>query len=409
MRLLRAAAVTFWGLFLLAALPLTANDFGNLSGVVADPSGNPQMGAAVWLTPEFAGGRAIELLTDVNGIFIGQRLRPGVYSVKVTLAGFMPSFQEHVDIKANLNTALHVELNSVLTSVGQLRRKPSKPSQPDDWKWVLRTASSSRPVLQLQDGTVVIAKSSPEERDNQPRAIVELTNGSIRPGASSALPGRLGTAASYDQSLGRAGKVLMAGEVDYDQAVPGVLGGSVATIWLPDGKLGEGPETTLIIHQVHMGDSGRSIRTMRFEHSEQMVLSDHAVIEYGGEYLSGGIVGAATWSVRPHARLAMRLSPHWGAAFLLETDPDAYGLRAQGPTAGPAIDALQSGPVIVWGNGRPTLNGGWHEEFAVRRDVGKRGQIEGAAFRDDSRHLSNHDYIVTSTNYLIRPTRDKSY
>ncbi len=398
MKLLRAAAVAFWGISFLAALPLSANDFGNLSGVVADPSGNPQMGAAVWLTPDFAGGRAVELLTDANGIFIGQRLRPGVYSVKVTLAGFMPSFEEHVDIKANLNTALHIELNSVLTSVGQLHRKPSKPSEPDDWKWVLRTASSSRPVLQLRDGTVVIAKSSPEEHNDQPRATVELTNGSIRPGASSALPGNLGTAASYDQSLGPAGKLLMGGEVDYDQAVPGVLGGSVATIWLPDGKLGEGPETTLIVHQIRVGDSGRSIRTMRFEHSEQIAFADHAVMEYGGEYLSGGLVGATTWSVRPHARLAMRLSPHWGAAFLVETDPDAYGLRAQGTTAGPAIDALQTGPVIVWGSGRPVLNGGWHEEFAVRRDVGKRGQIEGAAFRDDSRHEAVYGALMQSSD-----------
>ncbi len=192
----------------------------------------------------------------------------------------------------------------------------------------------------------------------------------------------------------------MGGEVDYDQAVPGVLGGSVATIWLPGGKFGEGPETTLLLCIRSVSEtSGRSaIRTMRFEHSEQIAFADHAVMEYGGEYLSGGLVGATTWSVRPHARLGMRLSPHWGAAFLLETDPDAYGFRAQASPAQPAIDALQTGPVIVWGHGRPLLNGGWHEEFAIRHAVGARGEFESAAFRDDSGHQAVYAALMQQSD-----------
>jgi hypothetical protein len=393
---LRTAAFVLFGLFLTAASSLAAHNFGKLTGIVADPAGNPQMGASVWLTPEFVGGRAIELLTDEDGIFVSQRLRPGLYSVKVTLAGFMPSFQDHLSVGAN--TSVHIELDSIFISLDQLRRKSSKPAAPDDWKWVLRTSSSSRPVLQLRDGTVVIANSSGVEKDDQPRISVELNNGSVRPGSSSALPGYLGTAVSYDQSLGRAGRLLMAGEVNYDQADPGVFGGSVASIWLPNGKFGEGPETTLTVSQIRLGDSGRSIRAMRFEHSEQMVLADHVVLEYGGEYLSGGFVGALTSSLRPHARLGMRLSHHWDAAFLVETDPDAYGLRAQVSAEEPAIDALQTGPTLIWGNGRPVLSGGWHEEFAVRHDVGARGEIESAVFRDDSRHQAVYGTLMQSSD-----------
>ena len=197
----------------------------------------------------------------------------------------------------------------------------------------------------------------------------------------------MGTAVSYDQSLGRAGKLLMAGEVNYDDAIPGMFGGSVASIWLPSGQYGEGPETTLTVRQIRLGDTGRSIRAMRFEHSEQMALSEHVILEYGGEYLSGGYVGAPASSLRPHARLGMRLPHHWDAAFLVETDPDAYGLRTEASSQeNPAIDALQAGPALIWTNGNPILNGGWHEEFAVRHDVGTRGQFESAVFRDDSRH-----------------------
>ena len=388
MKSLRSAAFVLCGLFLSASPSLAAHNFGKLSGLVADPAGNPQMGASVWLTPEFAGGRAIELLTDENGIFVSQRLRPGLYSVKVALAGFMPSFQEHINVGADVNTSVHIELDSIFASLDQLRKKSTKPAEPDDWKWVLRTASSSRPVLQLRDGTVVIANSSDLQKDNEPRVSVEMNNGSVRPGSFSGSPGFMGTAVSYDQSLGRAGKLLMAGEVNYDQAIPGVFGGSVASIWLPSGQFGEGPETTLTVRQVRLGDSGRSLRAMRFEHSEQMALTERVILEYGGEYLSGGYVGSATSSLRPHARLGVHLSVHWDAAFLVETDPDAYGLRTQASSEGaePAIDALQAGPALIWSNGKPILNGGWHEEFAVRHDVGTRGQFESAVFRDDSRH-----------------------
>jgi len=387
-KFLRSAAFVLSGLLLSASPSLAAHNFGKLTGLVADPSGSPQMGASVWLTPEFAGGRAIELLTDENGIFVGQRLRPGLYSVKVTLAGFMPSFQNHISVGADVSTSLHIELDSIFASLDQLRKKSAKHSEPDDWKWVLRTASSSRPVLQLRHVTVVIANSSYVQKDNEPRVSVAMNNGSVRPGSFSGAPGFLGTAVSYDQSLGRAGKLLMAGEVNYDQAIPGVFGGSVASIWLPSGQFGEGPETTLTVRQVRLGDSGRSLRAMRFEHSEQMALTERVILEYGGEYLSGGYVGAATSSLRPHARLGVHLSVHWDAAFLVETDPDAYGLRTQASSEGgePAIDALQAGPALIWSNGKPILNGGWHEEFAVRHDVGTRGQFESAVFRDDSRH-----------------------
>ena len=388
MKFLRNTTFILCGLFLSASPSLAAHNFGKLTGLVADPSGNPQMGASVWLTPESSGGRAIELLTDENGIFVSQRLRPGLYSVKVTLAGFMPSFQNHISVGVDVNTSLHIELDSIFASLDQLRKKSAKPAEPDDWKWVLRTASSSRPVLQLRDGTVVIASSSDVEKDSEPRLSVEMNNGSVRPGSFSGTPGFMGTAVSYDQSLGRAGKLLMAGEVNYDQAIPGVFGGSVASIWLPSGQFGEGPETTLSVRQVRLGDSGRSLRAMRFEHSEQMALTERVILVYGGEYLSGGYVGAATSSLRPHARLGVHLSVHWDAAFLVETDPDAYGLRTQASSEGgePAIDALQAGPALIWSNGKPILNGGWHEEFAVRRNVGTRGQFESAVFRDDSRH-----------------------
>src|ERR1051325_10687108 len=102
------------GMILLCANACWSDDrHGKLTGVVIDPAGMPQMGASIWLTPETAGRSAAQLLTDQEGVFSSPRVLPGLYSVRVTLAGFLPTLQQHVRISANLTTVLHIELDSV--------------------------------------------------------------------------------------------------------------------------------------------------------------------------------------------------------------------------------------------------------------------------------------------------------
>jgi hypothetical protein len=56
---------------------------------------------------------------------------------------------------------------------------------------------------------------------------------------------------------------------------------------------------------------------------------------------------------------------------------------------------------LIWSNksgtpGASTLEDNWHEEFAVKRDVGSRGSIEGAAYHDYSRHTAVFGYDASS-------------
>src|ERR1700732_2619570 len=126
---------------------------GKLSGVVRDTVGTPQMGATMEIVPEFAVKAAsLGLLTNTQGIFHGERLAPGLYTVRVTLAGFLPTIQQHVRISAHLTTVVRVELESMFASLDQLRRQPSTANvERDDWKWVLGSASVTRPVLQWNE------------------------------------------------------------------------------------------------------------------------------------------------------------------------------------------------------------------------------------------------------------------
>src|SRR5262249_46309349 len=126
---------------------------GKIAGVVNDTAGVPQLGATVELIPEVLSATApLDFLTNTQGIFRGEKLAPGLYTVGVTLAGFLPTLQQHVRVSAHLTTVVRIQLESMFASLDQLRRAPSMTSvEADDWKWVLRSASSTRPVLQWME------------------------------------------------------------------------------------------------------------------------------------------------------------------------------------------------------------------------------------------------------------------
>jgi hypothetical protein len=364
--------------------------YGKLTGVVLNLAGTPQMGATIWLSPEAPDSHAAtRLLTDQNGIFDSTKLRPGFYSVRATLAGFLPTIEGHVHVSADLTTLIRIQLDSIFASLDQLRRQPAQPSQSDDWRWVLRTSAASRPILQLVDGTVVVANGDSPDLDapqHQAHARVEMTNGSVLPGSPSALPGTLGTSVAYDQQLGSAGRLLVAGQMGIDTGASAgdSLSGGLASIW----ESARGAQTSVILRQVQPDPSGRIIRSMRVEHAEQLVFSDHLVFSYGAELVMGG-VGTMTSTVRPRAQLAWKLSPVWTATVSLQTDPQAGAPALSDSALETAINALSTAPVLLWRNGHvSSLEGAWHEEFALRRQVTARGSLQAAAFHDFSGHLA---------------------
>src|SRR5262249_19747396 len=202
------------------------------------------MGASVELISEAIGTVSSQsFLTNTQGIFRSDKLVPGLYSVRVTLAGFLPTLQQHVRINANLTTMIRIELESMFASLDQLRRQPGlKTAEADDWKWGLRSASGMRPVLQWDErgGTVLASDRRQEARSGPPRMLLEFTDGARRPGSVSNIASAPGTSFAYDQKLGGVSRLLVAGQMSYEDAAAG----GVATVWLPTGTLGAGPHTT---------------------------------------------------------------------------------------------------------------------------------------------------------------------
>jgi hypothetical protein len=350
------------------------------------------MGATVEIVPEAAiKAASLGLLTNMQGIFQGERIAPGLYTVRVTLAGFLPTIQQHVRISAHVTTVVRVELESMFASLDQLRRRPSTASvESDDWKWVLRSASITRPVLQWADGGSAIAPNASSDANTVgPRARLDFTDGARRPGSASNLPSAPGTAFAYDLDLGGVSRLLLAGQVNYQSEI---AGGGIATVWLPTGSLVTGPHSALVLRESRLGPDGPTFRGVRMEQGGALPLGDRALLRYGAEYVLVGMVKSAT-SLRPRLELDTRVSDAWQGALIFAEEPGAAtplesDERQIGSELAAALNEFDSFPTLLWRGGRPVLEGGWHEEIAAERKLGSHGNLQVAAFHDDNRHVA---------------------
>lgn len=360
--------------------------YGKLSGIVVDPSGTPQMGATVLvLAEDGASTPAVQLLTNQHGVFLTDRLLPGLYSVRVTLAGFLPSIERHVRVSLNLTTLLRIELDSVFASLDRLRSHPANSADSDEWKWVLRTSANTRPVLQWTDGQVVGDGEQPSAevaRRPRPRGRVELTSGARRPGSISNLADSPATAFAYDQRIGRTSQLVLAGQISYERAAAA----GISALWLPSGDPEGGPVASLVMRQSKLGPNGPTFRGVRLKHSNQLALGDRFMLHYGAEYVLVGL-GPVTSALRPRGELEARLSSNWRASVMMAGRP----WSAHQPRAGAletALSELDAFPAVLWRNGHSVLEGGWHEELAIERKLGANATLQAAGFRDTAQHVT---------------------
>lgn len=94
--------------------------FGRVAGVVTDARGTPQMGAAVALIA--IDGRTLrQVYTSDKGAFLLERLLPGIYSLRVTLASFLPVMKENILIEPGVNSFLSINLESLFNTMEVLR------------------------------------------------------------------------------------------------------------------------------------------------------------------------------------------------------------------------------------------------------------------------------------------------
>jgi len=377
----------------------SAANVGKLSGLVRDAGGIPQLGATVDLTPETPGlSGSYQFLTNTQGIFTGEKLAPGPYTVSATLAGYLPFLRKHVQVSANLTTSVRIQLESMFASIEQLRRPPMAASvDPDDWKWVLRSAPGLRPILQWDDSDVAgtIASSVViEQHIQRPVGILALTDGARRPGSVSNVAAAPSTEFAYDQRLAGFQHLVFAGQLTPDEESPA---GGLAATWLPTGNSGNGPASTLVLREAKLGSSGLTFRGIRMDQSEALTLGDRFLLRVGGEYVLVGLAEPES-GLRERVKLETRLTSAWFVDAIYASLPNGTtphdeltaeleGLDTPGVLTD-ALNQLDTFPALLLRRGHPVLENGRHEELAVERRLGGRGVFQIAAFHDDNSHVA---------------------
>jgi hypothetical protein len=150
---------------------------GGLTGLVSDGVGVPQMGATVLLFNHedrlFA-----RALTDEKGGFSFLSLVPDVYSIRISLRSFVPVFRDNILVQPGVRSVLNINLTTLFSTIQLVTPPPGERAlMSDDWKWVLRSASATRPVLRI------LPNFDPNFDPNHPRrnsAVFSETRGLVR-------------------------------------------------------------------------------------------------------------------------------------------------------------------------------------------------------------------------------------
>jgi len=386
--------VTFLGIALVipsVAAPGPAAEYGRLSGNVTDPQGNPLTGATVFLVgPALPVSRSRDVarervITDAEGGFQVEHLLPGWYSIKVTSPARLPSLRNRVKVQSGLTTRQNFVLPDIFSSV-QLRAPQGRVSfWGDDWKWVLRTSASTRPILRYRGASRSASHTRGSKDQKKPSAQRLIGMG---PGASSRAPVSsdpgLGSVMAYFRPLSDDADVLVAGSMTAN----GSIGSSVATAFRRNLAKGDPQEISIAVHQLSFAEAlpvpasqtGANLNNAQglvVSYANTRRLSDALTLTTGFQidYLNGS---REAMVAQPRVKLEYQVAPSttvaagYGAASV---DSEATLLERVGE--------LSSFPQVTLRGYRPSLERLDHTEVSISRTVSKRSRVQLAAYRDN--------------------------
>lgn len=264
---------------------------GSLGGQVKNASGVAQMGATVILYNRY--DRAIRrVMTDADGSFRFNSLLPDLYSIRVSLNSFIPAFKRNIAIRPGFHSVLTINMASMLSSIEFVSSSPIKGSlMSDDWKWVLRSSQSTRPVLRYADlGPVITASKSRTNVFSETRGIVKVSAGDATSFAGTTAQPDLGTAFAVATSLFGSNQFEISGNFGYSAHTGLPTAGFRTRFTHGEGGM-RTPELIVAMHQVYLpsrggfgpqfGQDAPSLRTMSISTYDELGITDRLRFEYG--------------------------------------------------------------------------------------------------------------------------------
>ena len=270
-------------------------------------------------------------LTNEEGKFVFDKLTPDLYSLRVTLASFVPAMRRNIAVAAGSENLLQINLATLLSSIDLVSSGPSRGAlMSDEWKWVLRSSQSTRPVLRL----LPVSSSA----SNSTNSIFSETTGLVKLSAgdgdsfASGSEQDLGTAFAVATSICGSTRVQFSGNIGYigSSTVP-AAGFRTSYSRRKDGQ--SSPQVIVTVRQLYLpstqapanqaaSDSGPVLRTMSLAVRDKVDLTDHLRIEYGANMESVSFLQRLNYA-SPFARATYDWGKHGAlrVAFSDGSDP----------------------------------------------------------------------------------------
>lgn len=362
------------------------------------------MGATVLLLNKYD-RRIAQTLTTPDGRFAFASLPVDIYSVRVSLASFLPVSRNRVAVKAGLDSVLQIHLATFFSSIEVSYRVPTQ-GMTDDWKWALRSSPATRPITRFLP---VDLAASDETRSGQhglyPRifsgthAMVSVSGGDSGLIDTDSASPDLGTEFAVSTNVFGKNQVQLAGS--YGQggfAGPAAMGLCAIYSRSADAALlNNPPEVTLTVSQVGgvMSPQGSTtggalssgsipvLRTMSLSFYDTADPLDNVHIEYG---MTGESVDylQPTSRISPFGRVTVGMGV-FGDVVVAYSDggrPDELGAHQQSQTVAEvqpangdllsAVNALAKLPQVSVRDGRLELQRTQDYELGYRKISGSR-------------------------------------
>ncbi len=361
---------------------------GSISGLVTDSGGVPQMGATVLLynKQERLHEKA---LTDERGFFLFSALLPDVYSIRITLASFVPAIKSNILVQPGMRSMLNVSLANLFSSIQLVYPLPGQRAlMNDDWKWVLRTAGETRPVLRMLPGVDQSPQRHTASVSPGTRGLLRLSAGEADLASGLGVEGDLGTAFAVATSLSRNNELQVAGKVGYG-AQSGMPSAAFRTSLTRNTGMGN-PEVALTMRQLYLpgrlGVAGAALpplRSMTVDYDDRTQLSDNVWLRYGFSLDSVSFLDRLNY-FSPYARLSYDA----GDSGLVEVTytsgnarPDLAAWGRPGMELQHDLRTLAVFPRVSLLHGRARVQRGENYELSYSREFGSR-KVQVTGYRE---------------------------
>jgi hypothetical protein len=286
---------------------------GGMAGLVTDAFGVPQMGATIEVRDTT--DRLIQtILSDKNGGFRIENLPSGNYSVRVKMASFLPALRR-VSILPGTRPLLSISLANVFSSIELIYLSPSQRQfMSEDWKWVLRSNTRSRPALRLLPGDDPGTVSRVAMADTQ--GFVQVSAGDQGKLSPLGTVADLGTAFAIATSFAGDSHLTVSGNLGYGMSGTSTTG--FETRYSPGMTSGISPEVRLSLKQAFLpmalgmpqasvaGARG-TLSAMSASVSDRTLLTENLELQYGFGFDSVTYFDRLNY-LSPYAKLSYRPS-----------------------------------------------------------------------------------------------------